>query len=361
MASIEKRTLKDGTTKYRVKVRLKGYPTQTATFQRITDAKKWVQHTEAAIREGRHFKTAEAKKHTFVELADRYIKEVLPTKPKSAAKQKAQLTWWSNELGGYLLSDVTPALISEAKTKLLHGETYRHTPRKPQTVNRYLAVLSHCFTYAVKEWGWMDDSPTRKVKKYTEARGRVRFLSDDERERLLMVCKKSTDPLLYPIVVLAIATGMRHGEIVNLNWKDVDLGGGFVTLHDTKNSERRRVPVTGFALETLKKYSRVRRLETDLVFPRETKVRGETVYKPYVARYAWLRALERAEIEDFTFHDLRHTAASYLAMNGATLAEIAEILGHKTLAMVQRYAHLSEGHTKKVVQSMNSKIFRQGS
>ncbi len=99
MASIEKRTTQDGATSYRVKIRLKGYPIQTATFERLTDAKKWSQNTESAIREGRHFKTAEAKKHTFAEMVDRYVKDVLPTKPKQAVKQEQQLGWWKEKVG----------------------------------------------------------------------------------------------------------------------------------------------------------------------------------------------------------------------------------------------------------------------
>ncbi len=153
-------------------VRLKGYPAQRATFKRKTDAKKWVQDTESAIREGRHFKTAEAKKHTFADLVDRYIKDVLPAKPKQASHQKQQLTWWSEKMGDYLLSDITPALIVQYRDELATGVTPRGAQRTPSTVVRYMAALSHAFTIAVKEWGWLEDSPIRKVTKPTESRGR---------------------------------------------------------------------------------------------------------------------------------------------------------------------------------------------
>jgi len=109
MATISKRTSKNGTASYRVEVRLKGIPRQTATFARLTDAKKWAQQTESAIREGRHFKTVEAKRHTFAEMVDRYVREVLPRKPKSQAKQTQQLTWWKEQIGAYTLADYTPA------------------------------------------------------------------------------------------------------------------------------------------------------------------------------------------------------------------------------------------------------------
>jgi hypothetical protein len=100
-----------------VQVRIKGCPPQHGSFRRKTDAERWVQQTESAIREGRHFKTTEAKKHTLGELSDRYIADVLPTKKKSEKKQTAQLNWWKDQLGCYLLSDITPAMIAEARDK----------------------------------------------------------------------------------------------------------------------------------------------------------------------------------------------------------------------------------------------------
>jgi len=153
-------------------------------------------------------------------------------------------------------------------------------------------------------------------------------------------------------VVLALSTGMRQGEILGLRWPAVDLTAGRITLHETKNDERRVVPLASKALELLKSHAKVRRLDTDLLFPGKVK---HSV--PMDLRTPWETALKKAGIEDFHFHDLRHSCASYLAMNGASLAEIAEVLGHKTLAMVKRYAHLSEAHTAGVVSRMNAKIF----
>ncbi len=351
MANIEKRTTKDGKTTYRAKVRLKGFPPQSATFERLTDAKKWGQQTESAIREGRYFKTAEAKRHTFGELVDRYVRDVLPTKPKIQQAQTTQLHWWKEQLGHYTLADVTPAKIAECRDQLAKGKTYRGKQRSPSTVVRYMAALSHAFTIAVKEWGWLDDSPMRKVAKPKEPRGRVRFLDDDERKRLLKACEESSSRDLYPAVVLALSTGARKMEIMGLRWRDVDLKRNVIVLHDTKNGERRVLPLAGVALEQMRGRSKVRRIDSDLVFP------GLDPTEPIDLRAPWEAALKQAEIEDFRWHDLRHSAASYLAMNGASLAEIAEILGHKTLQMVKRYAHLSEAHTARVVAEMNKKIF----
>jgi len=352
MASIRKRVQKNGSGTYRVDVRLKGFPPQRATFKRLTDAKKWGQHTEAAIREGRYFKSAESRKHTLGELIDRYILDVLPAKPKQADTQGPQLKWWRKQIGEYALGDVTPALITECRDRLLagiskHGKTY-----STASVNRYLAALSHALTVAVNEWGWMEDSPMRKVKRSTESRGRTRFLSDDERNLLLEVCRDSNNPYLYPVVVLALSTGMRRGEIMGLTWDDVDFNNGRIVLLDTKNGETRVVPLVGKALELLTEHAKVRSIHTNLLFPGKVKR-----HLPMDLRAPWQVALKEAEISDFRFHDLRHSAASYLVMNGASLAEIAEVLGHKTLQMVKRYAHLSEAHTAGVVASMNEKIF----
>jgi integrase len=352
MATIEKRISKDGKTSYRAKVRRKGFPVLSETFERKTDANKWVQDTESAIRNNRHFKTSEAKRHTLAELIDRYIKDVLPTKPKNARDQVRQLNWWKAEIGQHVLADVTPALIAQQRDKLAGGITVRGKHRSPSTVNRYLAAISVAFTSAVKEWGWMEDSPMRKVRKPKEGKARIRFLSDEERARLLKTCKESSNPYLYPVVVLALSTGMRQGEIMGLTWDVVDLHKGRAVLHETKNGESRPVAITGHALELLKELSKVRRIDSKLLFPSREKAQ-----KPMDLRSPWEAAVKRAELEDFHFHDLRHTAASFFAMNGVSLAEIAEILGHKTLQMVKRYAHLSEKHTASVVKSMNSKMF----
>jgi integrase len=140
-------------------------------------------------------------------------------------------------------------------------------------------------------------------------------------------------------------------EILGLRWRDVDFQRQTITLHDTKNGERRVLPLQGHALELIQQCSNGRRLDSDFVYP------SRNGKKPFDLRRAWTAALKESNIPNFRWHDLRHSAASYLAMNGATLAEIAEILGHKTLAMVKRYAHLSDAHTAGVVRRMNEKIF----
>ena len=351
MAYIEQRKAKDGKTRYRVQIKMKGCPGQSATFERKTDAKKWAQDTESAIRDGRHFKTTEAKRHTVDEMIDRYIATVLPSKGSQRSNQKSQLIWWKERIGVYTLADATSALIGQCRDELADEEISNGKIRSPATVNRYLAAISHCFTIAYKEWEWLDDSPMRKVRKLSESRGRVRFLSDDERGRLLEACRTSENEFLYPIVVLAISTGARQGELLNLKWDQVDFNRNLIILYETKNKEVRTLPLAGLALKLIKDLNKVRRIDTVLLFP------SKRPNEPVNIRWYWELALKKAGIGGFRFHDLRHSAASYLAMNGATLAEIAEILGHKTLQMVKRYSHLTEQHTSKVVAKMNKQIF----
>ncbi|TAN48691.1 MAG: site-specific integrase [Methylococcaceae bacterium] len=363
MATITERKAKDGSPSYRVEVRLKGHPIQRATFERKTDAKRWAASVESAIKEGRHFKTTEAKKHTLTELIDRYIKEVLPGKASSMrVRQTLQLGYWKAELGAYALTEITPQRIAETRDKLLLAGD---KPRTPATANRYSAALSVAMNHAAKVWGWIDDAPTRNVPRKTEPRGRIRFLSDDERERLLAACKASYNPLLYPAVVLSLSTGMRQGECMNLYWREpktppaegawgtVHLDEGKIILHETKNGERRIVPLSASARAILVELGKVRLIDNDLLFP------GEVDGKPIDLRKAWLAAMKAADIEGFHWHDLRHTFASYLAMSGATLAELAEAMGHKSLQMVFRYAHLCPRHQAGVVDRMAQKFLSQ--
>jgi integrase len=347
MASIQARTgiAEDGRqrTHYRVQVRLRGFPPVSASFERRTDAKEWAKATEAAMREGRHFPQREAKRHLLRDLVERQLDSVRTRRPHDYDRQEHLLGWWRDQLGDYALAHITPALIAKHRDALLNE-------RSPATVNRYLAALSKAFSNAVKEWHWLYENPVQRVAKETEPQGRVRFLSDPERDALLSACRESALPVLHVIVLLALTTGMRRGELLGLRWPDIDLGRPLIVLNKTKNRERRSVPMVPEVAALLREHAKVRRLDSGLVFPGNGS-------RPVDIDRAWYVALEKAKIKNFRFHDLRHTAASYLAMSGATTAELAAVLGHKTLAMVKRYAHLSDQHTGAVLQRMTQKYF----
>lgn len=351
MATITKRISKDGkVTSYKACIRLKGHPTETSTHARLTDAKRWIASTESAIREGRHFHRSKAAKCTFKEAVDRYLANTT-FKGKTRA---SELNLWLRHIGNVELGTITDSHIIKAKDAILNEVVRGGGKRKSSTVNVYLTHLNHFFSECVSEYKLIEKNPCIGVKKPKTLKGRVRYLSDSERGKLLEVCRNNTNRSLYLIVVLALSTGMRKSELLGIKWQDVDLKSGALILSNTKNGERRRVPVQGLALELLRDHAKVRLINSDLLFSSFNDAN-----RPMSIRRLFDNAIKQAEIENFTFHDLRHSAASYLAMNGAGPLDIAAILGHKTLAMVQRYAHLSDSHLSSTVAAMNAKIFNQ--
>ena len=354
MPSVQRRVSPNGKVSYRALVRLKGHKPKTATFLKRADAVTWAQETETKVKQSKYFpdRLIESEKYTLTDLLNRYKSDVLPDKRDK--NQLGQLDWWKVQLGDHKLKDLTPSLIASLRDKLTKELSKRTgRTRTPATVNRYLALLSHACTIAIKEWQWMAVNPVLQISKPREAQGRTRFLSDEERERLFAVCKSSESTHLFTIVTLALSTGMRRGEIHGLSWEDVDLKNSRITLLRTKNGERRVVPLVGKAYELIKNlYLKLEPGNKDLLFPSPNNPNNSICI-----RTAWHTAIKRAEIENFRFHDLRHSTASYLAMNGASLLEIADILGHKTLQMVKRYSHLSEDHKADVLERMNKKVF----
>jgi len=369
MATIQKRERKTGTV-YRVMVRIKGFPPQQKTFRRLTDARMWSQQTEASIRKG-EFKNVvkSAQSKTLNDVIARYRDDVAPHKAENTRRaEKTYLAFWEAELGEYALSYIEPETISkklreiaeagDTRKKLPEGE--KPKPKSRKTVKHYRDSLAVLFNHA-NQWGWLSDNPMDGVNRITKIRNeRMRFLSDDERKALLTACKASDNKLLYPIVVFALSTGARKGEILKLTLGDVDLSRDTAILRDTKNGETRAVPVvhhlhdllTERTKEVTALYDKMEGKPSVLwLFPRKD------CQAPIDIRKAWENARDDAKLVDFRFHDLRHSTASYLAMNGASLVEIAEVLGHRTLQMVKRYAHLSESHVKSLMEDVNKKMF----
>ncbi len=349
---IRSRKDKNGKPRYQAIIKAKSYPTKAKTFRTRKEAERWEIKVKAAMQEGTYWDNSEALNCTLTEVIDRYINEFLSKDSRNYRTFVGQLTWWKKQLGYFAVGKISSYLISQKLHDLSEQINTRGKVASPATLNRYRGSLSCVFKAASHDWGMIKESPIPKVRKRKEPRGRIRFLSLDEKERLLQACLTSTSPFLYSIVVLALATGMRRGEILNLQWSHLDLVKGKAILHETKNGERRTVPLTGHALTILRNHAnQPRHLCSPYVFP------STFGSKPIQIRTSWITAVQFANLSDFHFHDLRHTFASYLAMNGATLAEIAEALGHKTLAMVKRYAHMTEDHTRNVVERMNEKMF----
>lgn len=344
MATIKNTTNRHGEPRYRVRVRVNGV-SASKTCRTLSEAEKWVGTTEDRARLNTLGATTQATARTVGEMIDRYCREILPHKAKNTqASQYSQLLWWKNRIGKLTLAKATTPVIAEGKKAL--------TPFSPATINCYLAALQHAYAIAVKEWQWCEINPVRNVWRLPLPQARVRMLNDAERARLLFYCRLVPCQLLETIVILTLSTGPRKSEVRFMRFSDYDHIRGRVVLNETKNRQRRTVRLFGEARRRMAALYEARSPGQEFFFPSK-----QDPNHPIDFRYSWEMALEKAEISNFCFHDLRHTAASYLAAQGASLADIKEILGHLTIQTTQKYTHLTENHTAALVQKMNLSIF----
>ncbi|MDD5491202.1 MAG: site-specific integrase [bacterium] len=198
-----------------------------------------------------------------------------------------------------------------------------------------------------KEWGKASDNPVTKVKLFKENNKRIRYLELKEIKSLLDVCSKH----LKPIVITALNTGMRKGEILGLKWKDLDFKQDFIYLEHTKNNELREIPMNKVLKDTL--LSIEKNPLSEYVFCDKDGSSFKEVKRSFGT------AMKKAGIKDFRFHDLRHTFASHLVMNGIDLLTVKELLGHKSIEMTLRYAHLSPNHKRRAVELLGAKMCEQ--
>lgn len=338
MPTINKRVSpKTGKTSYRVQIRVRGHNPVTKTFSRLTDAKSWGSQTEADIKANRYGVTAEAEKHTLREMTKRYYEVV-----QQPTARQSIVDWWTDQIGELTLNQVNRATIIEQRDLLATEKPKTRTKsgkRSPATVNRYLANISIVFSHAI-EWGWIENNPVKGIRRGKET-SRVRYLGQDgkprdEKKRLLDACE--SDPILYALVTVALNTGARAGELKSLTWADINFKDGRATLRNTKNGSDRVIPITGAAMRALKELRGDGRI--GLVFEKDGV--------PYDYDKPFAAAVKSAGIKDFRFHDLRHHAASILAIDGCSLPEIAHLLGHKSLQVTMRYAHLSSATVDKL-------------
>jgi integrase len=334
---------------YQAKVRVRGEKPRTRTFKRKTDAVAWAAKTETDLGHGTYVPTTADRRRTLAELIDKFIAEYLPIKPnnKDADKTVSLLEWWKDRAGFLTLDKLTPKAIAGYRSELSARKSNRgEGTLSGATINRYLAALSAVCKWAWKELHWLPSNPVLSVSKRQEGRGVVRFLSDAERKALLAACKASDDPNIECAVVLSLATGARHSNIRYLQWSDVDLDQWTLNFPDTKNGEPRRVPVVGMAQTVLQAHHDRDPNGEGWVF------KGGRDDAPATLYGAWYAVRDAAGLKDFRWHDLRHTTGSYLTMNGASLAEVAEVLGHRTLVMARRYSHMTGGHTLATMERM---------
>jgi integrase len=327
MATIRKRS-----GSWTAEVRIKGQPRTVKTFSTKGEAKLWADETELKLRKG-----GSITRETLEWLIDAY---------KEAKEldnyQEKVLTWWSDRLGTVKLSDLKKADFLEGRRALQKINKARGEGTiAPATVNRRMAAISAVLSYGIEELCLLETNPAH-VTSIEENNARDRLLTDDERTALLAACKAHDEPSLYPLVRTAMITGARAGELLALRWSDVDFDNGVVRItkntrrDTTKNSDSRPVPIAGEALKLLKARRKVRRIDNDLVFY------NQHTGGVYNYRQHWAKVKEKAGITDFKFHDLRHQAASELAMAGVPLMQIGALLGHRSAQMTKRYSHYSQ-------------------
>ena len=326
-------------------------------FKKRKDAAAELGKRVSLMAEGRYLDVKKDYKTTVGELVGKYQENY-----ENQASYKTFKKYAVENIKEYFEADNKLSTI-----RYMHVETYRNhllqkltkkgTIRKAASTNREMACLRHMMSKAV-EWDMMEASPFPRGKnlQLKENNKRLRFLSQDEILRLQNECPR----YLRNIVECAINTGMRRGEILGLKWPQIK--NGFIYLRKTKTSEPREIPINdalGKVFARIKKHGEegnVERIDRKKVNPKPSKTGHVFTYNGQAVKdvkRAFTNALDRAGIEDFHFHDLRHTFASHLVMSGATIKDVQELLGHKDTKMTNRYAHLSPEHKKKAVNLLN--------
>lgn len=226
---------------------------------------------------------------------------------------------------------------------------------KPSTANKELARLKHLLSRAVK-WGYLKSSPAKDVARAKEPDGRARYLTPEEREKLLngtdatvkakdgrtWTIRHAPSPTLRLYILAALQTGARRAELLRLTWGDVDMKRRAITFRKTKNGRDRTVPMTDTLRDVLQALPR----------PLDPTARVLPEYEPMVLTRSFTRLVERLGLSTLTFHDLRHDAASTLTMAGVSQRAIMEILGHRDPRMTTRYQHLAPGHLQEAIRAL---------
>jgi len=340
---IIKVNLKNGEARYRTILTKSGKGIKTKTFRRKQDARTWGNRVVLDYQEY-EAKGIKPCTVTFSRLADEYMHW---WSGKDHDRVRLVL-WWEKQLSKTLLSDIKPDLIRE----LLKPKK----SQAPATYNKHLAVLSAILDYATLQQEddsildqYIQENPCKGVRSLTVNNKIVRYLSDEEKPRLLKAAK-GIGGKFYLKVLMALSTGMRKGELDRLRWNEIDFEKGLAILSDTKNGSPRHTPIPNVIVDELKKH---REIGNGLLFPSTTDSN-----QPFDYKRQWHKCLKDAGINNFRWHDMRHDTASTLARDGRTLKEIAEILGHKSLASTDRYTHLSTDHKSQVLNDTMAKFIQ---
>lgn len=242
---------------------------------------------------------------------------------------------------GKTLRQITPPMVESFKQEMVNTPTKHGKKRKPRTVNYHLSILSRIFSLAI-EADIIDKNPCQKVKKLKLNNQRTRILSEEEEARLFLALKDNE--IVKQIVTVALHTGMRRGEIFNLKWFDVDFNRGLIQVRESKSNKKRFIPMN----ETIRNLLNGLKRKSEFVFP-SPKTNGKLTD----IKHSFTSALSEAEIKDFHFHDLRHTAATRMADKGADGFTLMRILGHSDIRMTARYTHATDVALRRAVTNLD--------
>lgn len=354
MASIFKRKNANGKSVWRAVIRIKGYPTVCDHFERKQEAEDWAQDIEREIKAGR-FKFDQHKKfRTFQELVDRYVTDGALEHHRSAEDTIRHLNYWKSRLGKYGLVHITPELLGNERRLLLDTPTVKGKIRTSSTVNRYFSSLSSVLSYAAKRLNWVPDNPALRLMKLKESPGRDRVLSLEEISRLLEEARKSRSPYLCCIILIALTTGARQGEILNLEWRHIDFQNRIAYIKESKNGRPRSIALCDPVVEELQKLHAIRNPQKPLVFA------SKTAFGRIDIKKSWQLALKRAGIANCRAHDMRHTFCTQAAASGASNLQLQTATGHRTLSMLLQYTHMDVEVTKQFSRQIAEKIMEGG-
>lgn len=334
MASI----LKRGEYSYQAVIRRRGFPSQSKTFETKGDAQRWARMIERDMDRGAWRDSAAAERSTLGDVLRRYLTDVTPAKKGASIEVTKINAILRDPICSHRMSSLSGMELAAWRDRRLKTV-------KGSTANRELAIISHAIEIARKEWGMHIENPCRIVRRAPGSAPRDRRLYADEQRYLLEALQTTRNRFIQPMIVFAIETAMRRGELLDLKWENVNLEKRIAFLSDTKNGEARTVPLSTIAVNTL---SSLEPQASGRVFP----ITMETFKQAYEravlrARDHYIqecRSLRKAPdakfLVDLHFHDLRHEAASRLFEIGLNVMEVASITGHKTLQTLKRYTHL---------------------
>jgi integrase len=320
-----------------------------------TQARKFLNKRKEEIRLGKLFPEMIKLKHkciTVSEIIGDYILACESAKQRSIKDVRYRSTFWKENIGDQNAKLITPddleqlrIKLSQNKSKSNNLKTTEGESRSPATVNRYLAVLRAAYSKAIHN-GKVEKNPVSHIYFQKEENERVRYLTREEEEQLFKFLPKEH----HALVIIALQTGMRKSEQLNLKWKEITYENneqGYITVKRSKSGRQRLIPIGETAINTLKSLTVM--INNEYVFF------GKVPGKPFKdIPKEWEECLKKAGIDDFHWHDLRHTYASRLVMAGVPIYTVQTLLGHSTIKVTERYSHLSPEHLKQVIKIQQS-------